>query len=84
MTIDELDKTRIQRIALALLTDSPDGVRTKTIADDPRVADFHGELIATDEATYHSLVGRLLSKFSRIVAVPDAPDAKHNMLWRRA
>lgn len=82
MKIDELDRTRIQRTVIALLKVNPEGVRTTVVADDPRVADYHRALIATDRTTYHSLVGRLLAKLDRVAAVPDAPGSQHDMLWR--
>lgn len=82
MKIDDLDRTRIKRTVIALLKENPEGVRTTTVADDPRVADHHRELIETDRKAYHSIVGRLLSKIDRVVAVADAPGTKQDMLWR--
>lgn len=80
--IADLDAVRVRRTALELLKEAPDGVRTTTIANDPRVADYHRELIETNATTYHSLVGKILAAFNRVTPVADAPDARKDMLWK--
>lgn len=82
MKIEDLDRTRIKRTVIALLKENPDGVRTTTVANDPRVADYHRDYIRFELQAYHSMVGRLLSKVDRVVAVPDAEGAAKDMLWR--
>jgi hypothetical protein len=82
MKVAELDATLIRRVALELIKANPDGVRTKDVAEEPRVAAAHRLLIKTDPGAYHTLVGKILAAFKRLVPADDAPGAAKNMLWR--
>lgn len=83
MKLAELDAVLIRRVALELIKANPAGVRTKDIAEDPRVAEAHHDLIRYDPVAYQTLVGKILAAFSkRLVAAEDAKTAGRNMLWR--
>lgn len=82
MKIAELDARLVRMVALELLKANPDGVRTTEIANEPRVAEMHRELIEANPTTYRSLVGKILANFARITVVKDSPGAAQDMLWR--
>ncbi len=84
MKLAELDAVLIRRVALELIKANPDGVRTKEVAEEPRVAEAHSDLIRHDPVAYQGLVNKILLAFSkRVVATADdANAAPRNNLWR--
>jgi hypothetical protein len=81
--IDDLDATLVRRTALRLIDETPTGVRTTAVAEHEEVAGAHLDLRAINDKTYHTLVGKILSKFSKVVAVDDDYATTRDMLWRR-
>lgn len=84
MKVAELDSRLVRMVALQLLKANPSGVKTTEVANEARVAEMHRDLIATNATTYHSLVGKILSGFSRVAPVKDSPGTGRDMLWRLA
>jgi hypothetical protein len=82
MKMAEIDAVRVRRIALELIKASPEGVRTTTIADDPRLAELHAQLIEANVTTYHSLVGKILANFNRVAPIEEESPPKNDVLWR--
>lgn len=85
MRIDDLDKALVRRTALRMIDASPTGVRTTEVAAHADVAESHSHLREANEQTYISLIGKILGKYDRVIAVEDenAPATK-DTLWKRA